>query len=641
MSSKLAEEVCLAGQQIIAASGSHLPRELTQQLNHFLGWPFQAASGEAIDSNGQTTASFGTLIYTGLQVEEAAERPVRVPADTLACVIDVAETLDLEGLRAAYARIAQAKTLKKGTAVKGIVHTTITFGVIFAVTAAVPLEALADELDRLNQRTPSARWPDMVVIASRGIISYAVQFPGEATITGEFLPPAEGTLDNYVPAIYVVMVIKPDTKYAFNKMMSIVLTHLSIFAPGASLPDREAITEMIPNPALIQSGYQYNLAGNLRFVPPEFIQGRYRPQKPVLIEDKKGSTLATLQFLAWQDGGVILMRGKLPLDGLLVFLGDDALKKAGTIRREEVQISHVLPISEKSFGDMLQRIQQRTNMNVRSHPGKFVIQKFADEGTRSHFMARLFIGVLKLAESLGGEKAKFEASYHPLLTTLLSIRTAAREVSEIFADHVRKVSDGAIVQVNQQTIQISESIDRELAKRVDEFLIGATRSFKDKMQRVTDALSTNIGFLYQKDDKFRRGLEALKAVDPHFAAYLQEARQWSDKLVRARIALEHGDWRLPAVTYAEHLGTITVVEPTIEGQVVTQFVRDMMDHLMCFVEDVTVHCIQSRMPAGISVTEISLLCRPAEIPMRFQPTLAIGGMTVWQISYHQSAFEAT
>jgi hypothetical protein len=68
---------------------------------------------------------------------------------------------------------------------------------------------------------------------------------------------------------------------------------------------------------------------------------------------------------------------------------------------------------------MLQRMQRQTNMNVRNDPGKFVVQKLADEGASSPFMARLFIGVLKLGDTLGAEKQAFEAAYHPLIMTLL------------------------------------------------------------------------------------------------------------------------------------------------------------------------------------------------------------------------------
>lgn len=634
-----ADEFSRIGQQIIAAPASGIAEELNNQLNQVLGWPFRAASGTAFDSEGQTTAPFGTVIFTRVQGTEMPEgQPVSVPADTLACAIDVTHTLDLEGLRQAYARIAQAKTLKKSPAARNATHTTITFGVIFAVEATVPLEHLADELDRLNRQTPDANWPDIVVVASHGLIAYAVQFPGEPTISGQWMPPAEGALANYVPATYIVMIIKPSCSYTFNQMMHTILAHLWIFSPGANLLDREEITKGVQNLALTQTGYQYNLAGELRPVPPEHVQGRMLPQRPFLVQNKKGETLATLQFLAWQDGGVILLRGKLPLDGFIIFLGGAVLKKAGTIKREGLQISHVLPIPEQNFQEMLQRIQRQTNMQVRNDSGKFVVQKLADEGASSPFMARLFMGVLKLGDTLGNEKQGFEAAYHPLIMTLLEI-TTAKELSDAYRDHVSKIAAGTIVQMQGPTVHITDSIDRQLAKKVDEFLTSATRSFKDKMQRVTNALGVNIGFLYQKPDSFERGVVAFAQVDAPLAAYLRDARRWGDALVRARNGLEHGGWQLPRIAYTVNAGTITASEPPLDGQPVTEFVKQMTDRLMCFVEDVTVHCINRRMPSAMSITEIPSPQRSVEMPMRFQPTLANGGLPLWQIQYHHSSFE--
>jgi len=66
-----------------------------------------------------------------------------------------------------------------------------------------------------------------------------------------------------------------------------------------------------------------------------------------------------------------------------------------------------------------------------------------------------------------------------------------------------------------------------------------------------------------------------------------------------------------------------------------------MDRLICFVEEVTAHCLKARMPAGISVTEIPLPQREADMPQRFQVTLTNGGMPIWNITYHQSSFEET
>lgn len=641
MSFDLAEKFLRVGQEIIATPASGIADELNRQLNQLLGWPFRAARGTASDREGRATAPFGTLIFTRVQgVDTADGKPVSIAADTLACVVDVIHTLDLKQLRETYARVAQAKMLKKSPAASGVMHTTITFGVIFAIVTDVPLEYLAQELDRLNQHTPSAHWPDMVVAASQGLISYAAQFPGEPSISSQWMPPAESALDNSIPAIYVVMIIKPSGSYTFNQMMYMVLAHLWLFSPGASLPNRDEIIKDIQNHALIQSGYQYNLSGELCPVPPEQVQGRMLPTQPLLIQDQKGETLAALKFLKWQDGGVIWLSGKLPLEGLLVFLGGQALKKAGTIKREGFQLSHVLAIAERDFHEMLNQLQQRSNMVVRNDPGKFVVQKFADEGASSPFMARLFIGILDLGKTLPeNTRQAFEAAYDPLITTLLEIRTLAKEHTDLYADHERKVADGSIVEMRGPTVHITENIDRTVRKKTEEFLSSATRSFKDRMQRVTSALGVNIGFLYQKSENFDRGIATLEQSDGPLAVYLREARQWGDELVQTRNNLDHGGWQLPRISYIVNDSIVTVAEPLIEGQPATVFVAHKTDRLLCFVEDVTVHCIQRLMPSGLSITEIPPPQRSTIIPERFRTTLAEGGLPLWEIEYHASAFE--
>jgi hypothetical protein len=644
MPTDLVTQIARAGAQIVAAPASGTVDELNRQLNQVLGWPFWAASGTAFDREGLTTTRFGTLIFTRVQGTEIADgHAVNIDVDRLACAIDVTHTLDLDGLRQAYAGIAQAKTLKKSPAARDVMHTTITFGVIFAVAAAMPLEQLADELDRLNRQTPNTHWPDMVVVASHGLISYAVQFPGEATVSGQWLPPADGAVASYVPATYIVMIIKPSGGYTFNQMMHTVLAHLWIFSPGATLPDREEFVKGVRNTVLTQTGYQYNLAGELRPVPPDQVQGRKLPLRPFLVQDRKGETLAAVKYLKWQDGGVILLWGKLPLEGLLIFLGNSPmLQKAGTIKREGLQLSHVLPITERDFQGMLQRLQQRSNMVVRNDRGKFVVQKLADEGASSPFMARLFYGVLKLSDTLSGsEKQAFETAYEPLIKTLLEIRTTAKELAGLYTDHAKKIADRSIVEMGEATVHITENVDRPLRKKVDEFLTTATRSCNDKMQRVTNTLGVNIGFLYGKSGNFERGVASLADVDASLAAYLREARRWGEMLVDARNGLEHGGWQLPRVTYTVDGSTVTVSEPIIKGQPVTAFVDGMTDRLMCFVEDVAIHCIQRHMPIGLSMTEIPLPLRATEMPVRFQPTLANGGMPLWQITYHASTFDAT
>jgi hypothetical protein len=129
-------------------------------------------------------------------------------------------------------------------------------------------------------------------------------------------------------------------------MLAFLIAHLSIFSPGANLPACAQILEGVPQHAVTISGYQYNLSGDLLPVPRQFYNDRYLPPLPVRIEDQRGKLLCTLQFLPWQDGGAILLKGKLPLDGLLTFLGNEALQRAGIVKRPDEQISYVLPITQ-------------------------------------------------------------------------------------------------------------------------------------------------------------------------------------------------------------------------------------------------------------------------------------------------------
>ena len=68
----------------------------------------------------------------------------------------------------------------------------------------------------------------MVAILSQGIINYSVQFPTEQ-LSGDFLPPAAGALQNYIPPIYVVIVMKPTGEHTLHHMIAFIAVHLTLF----------------------------------------------------------------------------------------------------------------------------------------------------------------------------------------------------------------------------------------------------------------------------------------------------------------------------------------------------------------------------------------------------------------------------
>jgi len=364
MNTTVSEEIYNSGQNLVEA-GANLTSELNQTLNKYLSWPLQVVSGSAVDSDGLKTDVFGTVIHT-ISANNQNTNLVEIQADTIACIIDASEAIDLDSFSAAYKRIADAKALKKFKLLQTNGGTrNETLGIILAAKSTLSLEAFVDELQHLNQQTPYSQWPDMVAILCHGTIHYAVQFPGEKGLNS-FLLPSKDIMATSAAAIYVIPVITPTAQHTFNKVCSYIFAHLAIFSPGAALPKFNELLEGTPNTSILLAGYQFNLKGELLLVPPQFYRSRYLPQPPQSFKDKHHDVTFTLQYLPWQDGGVILLRGNMTLQGLIVFLGGKIRNSSSTIRRGDIEISSILPITEADYLQLIQIIQRQTSSFFKS-----------------------------------------------------------------------------------------------------------------------------------------------------------------------------------------------------------------------------------------------------------------------------------
>lgn len=642
----LSESVYQAGRDLLVVPHASLAEALNRFVGTFVGWPYSAAAGFVVDHDGNRTESFACVVHVSPTHQDGCEGGGFL-ADGVAAVIDVTSTMDIDGLRAAYDRIAGAKRLKKKSMprAKGATPTTtVTLGIVMAQNSDLPLETLGEELDRLNQGTPGRERADMLVLASTGVINYGVQFPSEG-LTGDFLPPAQGALEAYTPPMYIVMVMRPSRDFSVNKMLSFLAAHLDIFSPGANVPRWREVSKGVTSLALTLYGYQYNLKGELVPVPREFYNDRYLAPLPVRIEDQQGTLLGALRFLPWQDGAAILFEDpKIPLEPFLMFLGPEASKRAGIIKLRKGLLSYVLPITADDFKQMLGRIQRQSNVMVRPVQPSWTIQKVADEGSSSPLMARLMIGMLNLRDTVMDHKARdtFDKPYDLVLKPLLGARDAMHQMAKVWREHERKVATGDVARLERSSIHVDESIDREFGQEAEAFINAAARAMKKGMQDVAAALGVNIGFLFQKQAAFEAGLAALQASDPALARHLRQTRVvWSETLQDARNAVEHEGWTLSPVRYTRVLDGVKASEPEIRGMPATEFASFIFDRLACFVEDVTAHLLASKLPPLMALTEVPLADRREDMPERFRVTFAAGGMPPWQISFHASTFDQT
>jgi hypothetical protein len=637
----ISEDVLAAGQPVSTAAPEAIGDALNAALNRFIGNRFTAGRGHIVDLAGATSDQFASVVHTNA----AVEGPIAAPADSVAAVIDVHDDLTLDNLRQGYGRIANAKSLTKTPVPRGETRTNITLGVVWSARTALPLETITDEIARLNEQTPGTRRPDMIVVGTT-IINYAVQFPSEP-LSGDYLPPAEGATATSAPALYVVAVMRPTATFTFNKMLAYLLGHLGIFSPGdvTTRPNFSEVLEGVPPTAVTLYGYQYDLRGDLVSVPRQFYNDRYLSPRPFFVESEDGEPLAAIQYLPWADGAAILLHGKLPLEGLLVFFGPKVAGRGRVIRLKEGQISYVLPVTQADFGEWLKRIQRQSNMRVKQDPGRFVVQKLADEGASSPYMARIFIGVLHLRDQVYPDPTKrdsFDAPYDYVTSALSSTRDSARKLAALWNGHQDKVASGEIAKIDGAgNIHVQESIDKDLRSEIETFLNAATRCLKTGMQNIARELDANIGFLFQQKDSFEKGIAALQGTDPHLAVYLQQTRVWSEPMLKSRIDLEHGTWVLPGTGYAAENGAVKANEPRVAGKPVSEFVDYTFDRLCCFVEELSSHCLRRKLPGGVTLIEIPLANRVVEVPERFRIALEDGGQPAWRIASHQSRFEDT
>ena len=351
---------------------------LKKVLADYFGWPYQIRSGSARDNDGLTAGVFPVMVYSATEKEPRPE-PITISADSLACVVEIVDKLDLGGLQRAYETIAIAKGLKK-TTVAPSPYLNTTFGVILAFESDLPIETIGSHIDELNRKHDSYLWPDAVVVLGAGILNYAGQFPGEPLL-GDFLLPGKDI--EWGAAMYIHLFAHPADR-ALNRLCSLLFMPAALFSPGIKLPEREAILEGVPQFGMSIAAYQSKVKGGLVAVPEEtYREGTVFASHPIRIESPSGELLAHLRFIPWQDGGVVRVWGKLPLVGILVFAGAIA-KDAVFVKRPNGELSSVLPMTKVDFAQMLDRLQKQSNMRVRLEPQPtWIASKAYDEGTAS------------------------------------------------------------------------------------------------------------------------------------------------------------------------------------------------------------------------------------------------------------------
>jgi len=642
MTASLTETIHGLGNTLLERSrdGSvDLAEELRLILAPFLSSDFSIDSIGVRDDAGTILIEKALLIHTG---DEAAKATGFLRPQTVAGVLYVAQTLQEDSLRAAFDLIGKVKALPNSdeNSVEGWHHVPV--GMIVSRDCVGSLEGLSDMIARMNASIPSTRWADAVAVLSRGTINYAVQFEG-GKIGGNFVLPNKTGAMQF--AMYVHVMVSSLGAYTFNRMYGILFMHLGSFHRRTALPTLDAVTEGVAQIAVNVRAYMFDATDHLIPVPDEMRQdsGYGLRLMPYRVESRAGKLLSRIQFVPWPGGGAVRIYGNAPLMPFVILLGNMG-RPPQQMKTSDGTISSILPIDKLQFEQMLARFTRQSNMVIKREQPSWTVSKLADEGTSSPFMARLFLNVLDLRRSALQTKQEidaFEKPYELVLMSSMTVRDLAREIADLIANHRTRVGQGAGIRVDGRTVHINEPIDKELRRLVESFLNSSNRIMLTGMKEVAKAVGLDIGFFFKKESTFLAGVAALDASDPALAAYCRKARLWADMLNSVRNEMEHNLWMVPKVQYMVDQGRAAMREPDIMGRSASDFTRFVADRMLCFVEEVTVHGLQHRLPDNISITEIPLVCRDASRAERFRICTEGGGMPLWTIAYHDTYFEET
>lgn len=620
-----------------------LPTALNELFERRLG-AFKTDAAEVASSDGTVkTGPFAVVAHKG-----DVRGPV-IPVDSVAAIIECYEELTLASLRAAYDHARQVKALTKKPVTDGTaadpVSIAMTLVVVFALRSSLTLDEVSDEMSRLNATMPAHAWPDMVAVDGKGVVNYATRVPGEDKVGDFLLPTAGHAPSGFAAPLYIYRAIRSAGRHTFNKVASFVAARVAIFAPGSMLEKYDTELDELAPHCVITDSYQFTLNGELRRLSDADVVKEMLPTDIYgIVVGKK--ELGSIQFRRWQDGGFLTVRGEFPIEPFLIFLRMQAPtippKDLQLIRRPSIQVSMVLPITENDFLRTLALFESRTSgVKIKKDTCKLLIQKFAGEGTSSPFYGRLMLGILKVRDTslVESERQPFDKLFDSTFSALVAVRDAAKVVSETWEMHHDKVASGEIVALQGRQVHVTATVDKDLKKETETLVTGAVRTLKSCMQALTKQMGADIGFLFKKEDAFNNGMRQLALTDPILAAYIAETRKWSEPLILLRnTEIEHGlgaDFR---VSYDVE-GKVAAREPQVGGEPLSEFAARVFDRLSCFVEEVTVHLLQKKLPAGIGLTEVVVGSRTSSAPERFRMTPSVGGAPPWRLTPHQRCFE--
>lgn len=625
------------------AKGGETEEKVREFLNGHIPKRFHATAGFVIDMDNQMSDHQDVIIY------DAQSSPVYryegdnqiVSADAVAVVMEVKSVLNKAHLENAYQKIEEVKRLKKSpitnmdqNATASSLTTTGTLGVILGFETDIQLDKLAEHCLELNEKYDTNHRPDLIVVLDVGVINYTAQFIGIRQ-TGDF---ATSTVEGaVVPPCFIHLAARADGAYAVNRLFTHLISHLAFYPRRPSIPPYSVLLEGTSSISHNFGIYQFNTEGRLvRYEPKEDVASE---PHPVIKIREKGSKeeLASLTYIPWQDGGVIRKKGRIPLMGLLVWFSKGPPR---TMQVDDSELSMVMKVTRPEFEKWPAVIERQSNLSaVLEVPPLFEVREMGIEGTGEPFIARVFAGLLGIAQNALSpeEKSEFDERFGAVLSPSLTMRSSLVAIRKLIAGHKEALATGKIVRKAQAP-------DPLLCERIDGPLRSHSVQFLEMADAIIEGLPVvlkffKIGIDYMKagEEKFARGCERHEDKYPELIGYLRKLRPTILEIQEQFKTMRYGGWNLPNVRYAVSDGVVTMIEPQINGEAISSYIERIFSVLALAVEELIVFGFSKDVSGYFVLAEIPLSQRNPANAERFRRTLRAPG-AAWALHWTGKGF---
>lgn len=624
--------------------GGETEDRVREFLNGHMPKRFHATKGFVIDADNQMSDHQDVIIY-----DEQSSPVYRydganqiVSADAVAAIMEVKAVLNKSQLEEAFAKIEEVKRLKKRPisemdqkATASTLTTTGTLGIILGFGSDISLEKLAEHCVELNEKHETAHRPDIIVVLDVGVINYTAQFVGARNM-GDL---AVASDDEFViPPCYVHLVAREDGAFSLNRLFTHLLSHLALYPRRPSIPPFSVLLEGTSSIVNGLEVYQFNTERRLvRYeAPPATTPSE---QNPIIRVRHKASKeeLATLTYIPWQDGGVIRKKGKIPLLALLVWFTKGEPPR--TMQVDDTELSMVIKVTRPEFEKWPATIERRSDMTATLEiPPPFEMRQIGMEGTGEPFIARVFLGLIDTATNIFSQqdKSAFDNHFMGTLSPALELRKALVNIRKLITDHKEALQKGTIVRRAQADPLPSERIDHPLRSYTVHFLEMSEAIIKN-LPSAMKFFQINTEYLADREQRFAKGCERNEAKHPELVEYLRKLRPAVLDIEEQFRKLRVEGWNLPSVKYAFNNGVVSIIEPQIEGEPISEYAERVFSILARTIEELITYGFQRSLTGSISIVEIPPARRDSLNAQRFKRTLRDTEPT-WQLKWTGKGF---